>query len=55
MFYYLEDRVFFTGDFMGGLNKIDGHPIYAEESAWDGTFFISLKIYATKCCSEEGY
>ncbi|MGQ9617981.1 MAG: MBL fold metallo-hydrolase [Candidatus Aminicenantia bacterium] len=40
MFYDLESRVLFTGDFMGGLNTIDGNPLYANEKAWDGIFLF---------------
>lgn len=36
MLYDLESRVLFTGDFMGGLNTIDGNPVYATEEAWNG-------------------
>jgi len=40
MLYDLESRVLFTGDFMGGLNTIDGNPVYATEEAWDGIFLF---------------
>lgn len=36
MLYDLESRVLFTGDFMGGINNIEGNPVYATEKAWDG-------------------
>ncbi len=36
MCYDIESKVLFTGDFMGGLNTVEGKPVYATEKAWDG-------------------
>ncbi len=53
MFYDLESKILFTGDFMGGVDSRDGEGVYATEDSWDGiALFHEIYMPSSKAVKE---